>query len=84
MQRALFGLLVSGALVFAASAAEARGCIRGALVGGVAGHYVHHPLLGALAGCVAGRTVANHPPRLPAPLGRSNAVGAPEPAIVNQ
>ena len=36
--------------------ADAKGCIKGALVGGVAGHYaVHHGLLGAATGCIIGR-----------------------------
>ena len=39
--------------------AQARGCIKGALVGGVAGHMAHHGLMGAAAGCVVGRHMAN-------------------------
>ena len=40
-------------------AAEAKGCIKGALVGGVAGHYAgRHGFLGAAAGCVIGRHAA--------------------------
>ena len=40
----------------AATPADAKGCIKGALIGGVAGHYtVHHGLLGAAAGCIIGR-----------------------------
>jgi hypothetical protein len=36
--------------------ANAKGCLKGALIGGVAGHYtVHHGLLGAAAGCIIGR-----------------------------
>ena len=34
--------------------AEAKGCIKGALVGGVAGHFAHHGILGAAAGCAYG------------------------------
>ena len=35
--------------------ANAKGCLKGALIGGVAGHYtVHHGLLGAAAGCIIG------------------------------
>ena len=41
------------------SAAEAKGCIKGALVGGVAGSAVGHGKLGAIAGCVVGRHEAN-------------------------
>jgi hypothetical protein len=47
------------AIIFALAAvtpANAKGCIKGALIGGVAGHYtVHHGLLGAAAGCIIGR-----------------------------
>ncbi len=40
--------------------AEAKGCIRGALVGGVAGHFAgHHGLMGAAAGCAVGHHYAN-------------------------
>ena len=43
-------------LIAAPAAAEAKGCIKGAIVGGVAGHYVHrHGVIGAIAGCVIGR-----------------------------
>jgi uncharacterized protein YcfJ len=40
--------------------ADAKGCIKGALVGGVAGHYVGkgHAVAGAAAGCLAGRHLA--------------------------
>ncbi|MDB5510970.1 MAG: hypothetical protein JWR08_453 [Enterovirga sp.] len=49
---ALAGLVSQGA--------EAKGCIKGALVGGVAGHYVgKHGVLGAAAGCAIGRHQAN-------------------------
>lgn len=41
------------------SAAEAKGCIKGALVGGVAGSVVGHGKLGAAAGCVVGRSKSN-------------------------
>lgn len=39
--------------------AEAKGCIKGAVVGGLAGHAVHHGILGAAGGCIAGRHIAN-------------------------
>jgi hypothetical protein len=40
--------------------AQAKGCIKGALIGGTAGHFAgHHGLLGAAAGCVIGRHEAN-------------------------
>ena len=42
-------------LAFAAPAANAKGCVKGAAVGGIAGHFVHHHgLLGAVAGCAIG------------------------------
>lgn len=41
-------------------AAQARGCLKGAVVGGVGGHFVgHHGLLGAGIGCVVGHHYAN-------------------------
>lgn len=40
----------------AGTPANAKGCLKGAVVGGIAGHYtVHHGLLGAAAGCIIGR-----------------------------
>jgi hypothetical protein len=36
--------------------AQAKGCLKGAVVGGAVGHYTdHHGLLGAAAGCLIGR-----------------------------
>jgi hypothetical protein len=36
--------------------AQAKGCLKGAVVGGAVGHYTHHHgLLGAAAGCLIGR-----------------------------
>ena len=46
-------------------AAEAKGCMKGALVGGVAGHMVHHGVLGAIGGCVVGHHMANENNRQP-------------------
>lgn len=41
-------------------AADAKGCIKGAVVGGAAGHFAHHHgALGAAAGCVIGHHEAN-------------------------
>ncbi|GJE43463.1 hypothetical protein [Methylobacterium soli] len=55
MTRILVGsAMVLTALTFSAGA-EAKGCIKGALVGGLAGHGV----LGAAAGCAVGRHEAN-------------------------
>ncbi|MFJ7437009.1 hypothetical protein ACIQW5_05055 [Methylorubrum thiocyanatum] len=43
-----------------AGAAEAKGCIKGAIIGGVAGHYLaERGVVGAVAGCLAGRALAN-------------------------
>jgi hypothetical protein len=36
--------------------ADAKGCLKGAIVGGAAGHFAgHHGLIGAAAGCLIGR-----------------------------
>ncbi|MEH3147399.1 MAG: hypothetical protein PGN34_19100 [Methylobacterium frigidaeris] len=41
-------------------AAEAKGCIKGAIIGGVAGHYLaDRGVIGAVAGCLGGRYIAN-------------------------
>ena len=52
--------LAAFSLIGTGPAAEAKGCIKGALVGGVAGHYVGkgHAVAGAAAGCLAGRHIA--------------------------
>ncbi|AWN55287.1 hypothetical protein [Methylobacterium sp. 17Sr1-1] len=40
-------------------AAEAKGCIKGAIIGGIAGHYLaERGVVGAVAGCLAGRALA--------------------------
>jgi outer membrane lipoprotein SlyB len=61
MKKALSILAATGVLMFVGNtAAEAKGCIKGALVGGVAGHYMHrHTLLGAAAGCIVGHHLAH-------------------------
>ena len=60
-------------LVLASTAAEAKGCIKGAIVGGLGGHYVGRgmsslgenragrwpTILGAATGCAVGRYEAN-------------------------
>ncbi len=70
--RALLALIV----LFAAPAAQAAGCLKGAAVGGVAGHFVgHHGLAGAAVGCAVGHHEANKAPRTPAPT--SQPSGAP-------
>jgi len=54
-------LAAAGLLMFVGnSTAEAKGCIKGAVVGGVAGHFMHrHTLLGAAAGCIIGHHMAH-------------------------
>ena len=48
------------ALALVASPANAKGCLKGAVVGGTAGHFAgHHGILGAAAGCIIGRHEAN-------------------------
>ncbi len=45
-------------------AAEAKGCIKGAIIGGVAGHYLaERGVVGAVAGCLAGRALAKRQAR---------------------
>ena len=45
--------------------ANAKGCLKGAVVGGTAGHFAgHHGVLGAAAGCVIGRHEANKRARM--------------------
>jgi hypothetical protein len=43
------------------SPAEAKGCIKRAIVGGVAGHMTGHGKLGVAAGCAVGHHEANKP-----------------------
>ena len=44
----------------ATGAAEARGCLKGAVIGGVAGHFAHrHTLAGAAIGCVVSHHMAH-------------------------
>lgn len=44
--------------------ADAKGCIKGAIIGGVAGHYLaERGVVGAVAGCLAGRALANRQAR---------------------
>ena len=52
---ALMALLLTAQTV----TADAKGCIKGALVGGAAGHMVGHGKMGAVAGCVVGHHNAN-------------------------
>ena len=43
------------------ASADAKECIKGAIVGGVAGHMADHGKLGAAAGCVIGHHEASKP-----------------------
>ena len=52
------------AAVMGAGAAEAKGCIKGAIIGGLAGHYLaERGVVGAVAGCLGGRYLANRQAR---------------------
>lgn len=42
-----------------AGTADAKGCIKGAVVGGAGGMLVHHPFIGAATGCVVGHHMAH-------------------------
>ena len=52
-----FAIFAVAALALAvATPADAKGCLKGAVVGGVAGLFAgHHGVLGAAAGCLYGR-----------------------------
>jgi hypothetical protein len=59
MKAFLFGCTLTLALSATAMSADAKGCIKGALIGGIAGHYAsRHGFLGAAAGCVVGHHLA--------------------------
>jgi hypothetical protein len=60
--------------------AEAKGCIKGALVGGTAGHLAHHTLIGAAAGCVIGHhEAAKHDKEMQNPAPASGPTPVPDP-----
>jgi hypothetical protein len=60
MKAFFFGCALALALAATAMPADAKGCIKGALIGGIAGHYAsRHGFLGAAAGCVVGHHLAN-------------------------
>ncbi|KMO44935.1 hypothetical protein VQ03_00585 [Methylobacterium tarhaniae] len=51
--------LVAVVTLMGVGAAEAKGCIKGAIIGGIAGHYLaERGVVGAVAGCLAGRALA--------------------------
>ena len=54
MRAILCGVVLSLAIGVMAVPAEAKGCIKGAIIGGAAGHLAHHGLIGAAAGCIIG------------------------------
>ena len=56
--KALLGCAVALAIVGMTAPADAKGCIKGAVVGGIAGHAVHHGLVGAVSGCIVGHHLA--------------------------
>ena len=59
MKALLIGCALTLGLAAAAMPADAKGCVKGALIGGIAGHYAsHHGVLGAAAGCVVGHHLA--------------------------
>ena len=50
--------------LMSSGAAEAKGCIKGAIIGGLAGHYLaERGVVGAVAGCLGGRYLANRQAR---------------------
>lgn len=65
-------------------AAEAKGCIKGAIIGGLAGHYLaERGVVGAVAGCLGGRYLANRQARREIDYGsrvqpRGTGYGAPQ------
>jgi hypothetical protein len=62
---ALAAAVMAGVVILPAGAANAAGCVKGAIVGGVAGHYLaNHGWLGAAAGCLIGRHEANRSARV--------------------
>jgi len=51
--------VVAAMTLMGVGAAEAKGCIKGAIIGGIAGHYLaERGVVGAVAGCLAGRALA--------------------------
>jgi hypothetical protein len=60
MKRTIGFAAITLAAVSMTAPADAKGCIKGALIGGTAGHFAgHHGVLGAAAGCIVGRHEAN-------------------------
>lgn len=60
MSKFVAAILIVGATGFSFNVpAQAKGCIKGALVGGAAGHMAGHGKMGAVAGCAVGHHEAN-------------------------
>jgi hypothetical protein len=59
MKISLISAIALISLATFASPAEAKGCIKGAIVGGIAGKMTGHGKMGAVAGCAIGRHRAN-------------------------
>lgn len=59
MKNVLAGVVLAAALSMGTTGADAKGCIKGALVGGLGGHMAHHGLMGAAAGCAVGHHLAS-------------------------
>ena len=59
MKAQVCAVFVVSLLLTSPPAAQAKGCIKGAVVGGVAGHYAgRHPIIGAIGDYVVGRHLA--------------------------
>ena len=60
MKTVILAIALVSSLTLVSQAAEAKGCLKGAVVGGVGGHVAGgHGVLGAGAGCLVGRHMAN-------------------------
>jgi hypothetical protein len=60
MTKLLAGVSLLLLVIGATPPAQAKGCIKGAMVGGAVGHVAgHHGTIGALAGCAIGHHEAN-------------------------
>ena len=59
MKSFLTCMVFAFAVAVGAGTANAKGCIKGAIVGGAAGHLAHHGWLGAAAGCAIGHHEAS-------------------------
>lgn len=60
MKAMLTCVILAFAVAGTSGAADAKGCIKGAVVGGAAGHFTHHHgVLGAAAGCAIGHHEAS-------------------------